>query len=125
MLPDEAKTTNRFTIAATVLLFGHRVCSISAVLYPTAVRFSSSVAGQATRSFRRTLLSRAAASMSGDTTSVEGGGSSPVGRGAFILFEGVDRCGKTTQANLLVDSLKEAGHDTCFMRFPGERTLDT
>lgn len=44
----------------------------------------------------------------------------PVKRGAFILFEGVDRCGKTTQANLLVQSLKEAGHDACFMRFPGE-----
>lgn len=44
----------------------------------------------------------------------------PVKRGAFILFEGVDRCGKTTQANLLVDSLKDAGHDACFMRFPGE-----
>lgn len=41
------------------------------------------------------------------------------GRGAFILFEGVDRCGKTTQANLLVESLKERGHDACFMRFPG------
>lgn len=57
--------------------------------------------------------------MSSDAA-VEAGGSSTVGRGAFILFEGVDRCGKTTQANLLVDSLKEAGHDTCFMRFPGE-----
>lgn len=41
------------------------------------------------------------------------------GRGAFILFEGVDRCGKTTQANLLVESLKASGHDACFMRFPG------
>lgn len=44
-------------------------------------------------------------------------------RGAFILFEGVDRCGKTTQANLLVESLKKAGHDACFMRFPGEHTI--
>ncbi|CAN0416342.1 unnamed protein product, partial [Ectocarpus sp. 8 AP-2014] len=42
----------------------------------------------------------------------------PAKRGAFILFEGVDRCGKTTQANLLVESLKQAGHDACFMRFP-------
>lgn len=45
----------------------------------------------------------------------------PAKRGAFILFEGVDRCGKTTQANLLVESLKQAGHDACFMRFPGEK----
>ncbi|CAM9375562.1 unnamed protein product [Ectocarpus fasciculatus] len=46
----------------------------------------------------------------------------PVKRGAFILFEGVDRCGKTTQANLLVESLKQAGHDACFMRFPDRTT---
>eukprot|EP00903_Cladosiphon_okamuranus_P006696 g6535.t1 len=46
----------------------------------------------------------------------------PAKRGAFILFEGVDRCGKTTQANLLVESLKDAGHDACFMRFPDRTT---
>ena len=40
-------------------------------------------------------------------------------RGVFILFEGVDRCGKTTQANLLVKSLQDAGKPTEFMRFPG------
>lgn len=51
-------------------------------------------------------------------TEAEGAGQT--GRGAFILFEGVDRCGKTTQANLLVESLKQAGHDACFMRFPGK-----
>ncbi|CAM9923214.1 unnamed protein product [Discosporangium mesarthrocarpum] len=44
------------------------------------------------------------------------------GRGAFILFEGVDRCGKTTQANLLVEGLKSSGHETCFMRFPDRTT---
>ncbi len=56
-------------------------------------------------------------------STAETDGSPPTGpmkRGAFILFEGVDRCGKTTQANLLVQSLKEAGHDACFMRFPGK-----
>jgi hypothetical protein len=30
-------------------------------------------------------------------------------RGAFILFEGVDRCGKTTQARRLVDALNAGG----------------
>lgn len=50
----------------------------------------------------------------------EDGSASRDARGAFILFEGVDRCGKTTQANLLVDNLKQAGHDACFMRFPGD-----
>ncbi|CAM9301304.1 unnamed protein product [Laminaria digitata] len=43
-------------------------------------------------------------------------------RGAFILLEGVDRCGKTTQANLLVENLTKAGHDACFMRFPDRTT---
>ncbi len=30
-------------------------------------------------------------------------------RGAFILFEGGDRCGKTTQSQSLVDHLKASG----------------
>ena len=30
-------------------------------------------------------------------------------RGAFILFEGVDRCGKTTQSRRLVEHLQAAG----------------
>ena len=30
------------------------------------------------------------------------------GRGAFILFEGVDKCGKTTQSRALVDHLNSA-----------------
>ena len=33
---------------------------------------------------------------------------SKAARGAFILFEGVDRCGKTTQSTLLVETLKRA-----------------
>jgi dTMP kinase len=39
-------------------------------------------------------------------------------RGAFILFEGVDRCGKTTQAKRLVDELSTTGK-AVLMRFPG------
>ena len=42
-----------------------------------------------------------------------------VKRGAFIVFEGVDRCGKTTQANMLVKALNEGGNPAVFMRFPG------
>lgn len=30
-------------------------------------------------------------------------------RGAFILFEGVDRCGKTTQSRRLVEHLQAVG----------------
>lgn len=43
-------------------------------------------------------------------------------RGAFLLFEGVDRCGKTTQAKMLVDALNAAGQKTVFMRFPDRET---
>ena len=43
-------------------------------------------------------------------------------RGAFILFEGVDRCGKTTQAKRLVETLSAAGQPTVFMRFPDRDT---
>lgn len=40
-------------------------------------------------------------------------------RGAFILFEGVDRSGKTTQAKMLVKALTDMGKTAMFMRFPG------
>jgi hypothetical protein len=43
-------------------------------------------------------------------------------RGCFILFEGVDRCGKTTQANRLVETLTQRGQPTVFMRFPDRET---
>lgn len=44
-------------------------------------------------------------------------------RGAFILFEGLDKCGKTTQANLLVKRL-DANPNTpsTLMRFPDRGT---
>ena len=48
------------------------------------------------------LPRRAAAS-----TSASASASSP--RGAFIVLEGVDRCGKTTQCARLVDRLRESG----------------
>jgi len=37
----------------------------------------------------------------------------------FITFEGIDGSGKTTQANLLVERLKEEGRDCVFLREPG------
>jgi dTMP kinase len=40
-------------------------------------------------------------------------------RGAFIVFEGVDRCGKTTQCRKLVEALKtRLPKDTEFMCYP-------
>jgi dTMP kinase len=42
------------------------------------------------------------------------------GRGAFIVCEGVDRCGKTTQIGLLLKALQDQGIPAEAIRFPGE-----
>jgi dTMP kinase len=41
----------------------------------------------------------------------------------FITFEGLDQSGKTTQATLLVDKLKQSGSDVLFLREPGGTEL--
>ncbi|KAI0403155.1 thymidylate kinase-domain-containing protein [Xylaria palmicola] len=43
-------------------------------------------------------------------------------RGAFIVFEGMDRAGKTTQAKLLQLRCIESGRGVKFMRFPDRTT---
>ena len=43
---------------------------------------------------------------------------SPSSRGLFFLFEGVDRCGKTTQARRLCEALAAAGERCELLRFP-------
>ena len=45
-------------------------------------------------------------------------------RGAFVLLEGVDRCGKTTQCKSLVERLISMGIAATLMRFP-DRTTST
>mmetsp|Transcript_4773 Transcript_4773/g.7189 ORF Transcript_4773/g.7189 Transcript_4773/m.7189 type:complete len:222 (+) Transcript_4773:31-696(+) len=50
--------------------------------------------------------------------------SSIVKRGLFVLFEGIDRTGKTTQSLKLVEALREAGHRVKHLRFP-DRTTQT
>ena len=47
---------------------------------------------------------------------------SPTTRGAFIVLEGVDRCGKTTQTSLLLKRLVAAGVAASLMRFPDRTT---
>ncbi|EHL01942.1 putative Thymidylate kinase [Glarea lozoyensis 74030] len=44
--------------------------------------------------------------------------SGPVSRGAFIVLEGLDRSGKTTQVKLLCDKLYSEGHNVRTLRFP-------
>jgi dTMP kinase len=39
-------------------------------------------------------------------------------RGAFIVFEGVDRCGKTTQSKLLADYCQSKTGKAKWIRFP-------
>lgn len=41
-------------------------------------------------------------------------------RGAFIVLEGLDRSGKTTQVKLLADRITEQGNVVKLMRFPGD-----
>ena len=43
-------------------------------------------------------------------------------RGAFIVFEGIDRCGKTTQSLRLVDNLNNVLKNAIHMRFPNRLT---
>jgi dTMP kinase len=49
--------------------------------------------------------------------------SKPVARGAFIVIEGLDRAGKTTQVKKLCDALYDAGHNIQTIRFPGSSPL--
>lgn len=40
-------------------------------------------------------------------------------RGLFIVLEGIDNCGKTTQSELLASSLEKSGHQVILSREPG------
>ena len=55
---------------------------------------------------------------------IDGTGSKPASasRGAFILLEGVDRCGKTTQCALLLKHLLSLSMAAVALRFPDRTT---
>jgi dTMP kinase len=40
-------------------------------------------------------------------------------RAPFIVIEGLDRSGKSTQTSLLVERLKALGHSVELLKFPG------
>ncbi|KAJ8071957.1 hypothetical protein OCU04_002260 [Sclerotinia nivalis] len=48
--------------------------------------------------------------------------SQPISRGSFILIEGLDRAGKTTQVRKLCDRLYASGRNIKLMRFPDRTT---
>jgi dTMP kinase len=41
-------------------------------------------------------------------------------RGLFIVLEGLDRCGKSTQVDRLVEHLNRNGRQARLQKFPGE-----
>lgn len=44
-------------------------------------------------------------------------------RGKLIVFEGLDRAGKSTQCERLVETLQKQGKQVKHMRFPGTQIL--
>ncbi|XP_029970195.1 thymidylate kinase-like [Salarias fasciatus] len=50
------------------------------------------------------------------------GGAMAAKRGALIVLEGVDKAGKTTQCNKLVQALQQSGRPAEMMRFPDRTT---
>ncbi|SCV69409.1 BQ2448_2429 [Microbotryum intermedium] len=58
------------------------------------------------------------------STSASAASKSTGKRGAFIVFEGLDRSGKTTQVQRLVDRLQQDGVNATACRFP-DRTTST
>lgn len=53
------------------------------------------------------------------TAANAGTGARPSLRGRFLTLEGIDGCGKTTQARLLAERLRAAGPTVCETREPG------
>lgn len=46
-----------------------------------------------------------------------------ISKGIFISFEGIDGCGKSTQAKLLMDAMNQSGQKTLLVREPGGTTI--
>lgn len=44
-------------------------------------------------------------------------------RGALIVVEGLDRAGKTSQCQLLVEALKNHGREVKYVKFPGTKNI--
>ena len=48
--------------------------------------------------------------------------SKPPPRGTFVVFEGVDRAGKSTQCKLLAEGLRKRGREATLINFPDRTT---
>lgn len=64
----------------------------------------------------------ASGASSSSSSSAPTAGYAPPKRGAFIVLEGVDRCGKTTQVARLVEALQAQGLAAEAIRFPDRTT---
>ena len=65
----------------------------------TSTRLPTRMSGRSLQILRRALPQMRSSSLM----------RAPKNRGVFIVFEGVDRCGKSTQSRLLLDHLKGSG----------------
>ncbi|KAF7539355.1 hypothetical protein G7Z17_g12442 [Cylindrodendrum hubeiense] len=63
-------------------------------------------------------LATAAIASSSAATSANDGAAAAATRGAFVVLEGLDRSGKTTQVKLLEQRFVEEGRPVKVMRFP-------
>lgn len=84
----------------------------------------SAMTGTAAAGCRRALQERSfnVAAKSSTTVAAKACSTGDQGRGAFIVLEGLDRSGKSTQCSRLVDYLASVGHAAEQMRFPDRDT---
>ncbi|KAF3775266.1 Thymidylate kinase [Nymphaea thermarum] len=78
--------------------------------------------GTGSRSFPRVSFSFSFSTASAARTVVGMGSSGDGGRGALIVLEGLDRCGKTSQSTRLFSFLQEQGFSVESWRFPDRTT---
>lgn len=69
------------------------------------------------------LAAAAVAGTASSQSQAEDGSAATKKRGAFIVLEGLDRSGKTTQVKLLEQRFVEEGRPAKVMRFPGKMKL--
>lgn len=108
-LPFEYQYSMRSALLKSSLIVS-RVLSRSTSIVPSIVQPSASVPG------RKGLSTASSLDIMGDSTRNNDS------RGALIVFEGVDRAGKSTQCAKLVEHLESLGRPAELWRFPDRTT---